>query len=72
MNQCAVRIQEGGETLEVVDTAPDGIFAVALVGQDGKILFMCAAPDLDEASRTAENKVRMLYTQVKVGHAGKS
>ena len=72
MNQRAVCIQEGGEILEVVDTATDGIFAVALVGQDGKILFMCAAPDLNEASRTAENKVRMLSTQVKVGHAGKS
>lgn len=70
LNQRAVRIQEGGEVLEVVDTAPDGIFAVALGGQDGKTLFMCAAPDWDEASRTAETRGRMLSTQVKVGHAG--
>lgn len=70
LNQRAVRIQEGGEILEVVDTAPDDIFAVALGGQDGKTLFMCAAPDWDEASRTAETKGRMLSTQVKVGHAG--
>lgn len=70
LNQRAVRIQEGGEILEVVDTAPDGIFAVALGGQDGKTLFMCAAPDWDEASRTAETRGRMLSTQVKVGHAG--
>ena len=70
LNQRAVRIKEGGEILETVDTAPDGIFAVALGGQDGKTLFMCAAPDWDEASRTAETKGRMLSTPVKVGHAG--
>ncbi|MCH1783643.1 SMP-30/gluconolactonase/LRE family protein [Psychrobacter glaciei] len=70
LNQRAVRIAEGGEILETIDTAPDGIFAVALGGQDGKTLFMCAAPDWDEASRKAETKGRMLSTQVKVGHAG--
>ena len=53
LNQRAVRIKEGGEILEVVDTVPDGIFAVTLGGQDGKTLLMCAAPDWDEASRTA-------------------
>ena len=70
LNQRAVRIAEGGEILETVDTAPDGVFAVALGGREGKTLFMCAAPDWDEASRKAETKGRMLYTQVKVGHAG--
>ena len=70
LNQRAVRIKEGGEILETVDTAPDGIFAVALGGQDGKTLFMCAAPDWDEALRTAETKGRMLSTPVKVSHAG--
>ncbi|WP_367109951.1 SMP-30/gluconolactonase/LRE family protein [uncultured Psychrobacter sp.] len=70
LNQRAVRIKEGGEILETIDTAPDGIFAVALGGIDGRTLFMCAAPDWDEASRKAETKGRMLATQVKVGHAG--
>ena len=70
LNQRAVRIAEGGEILEIIDTAPDGIFAVALGGQDGKTLFMCAAPDWDEASRKAETKGCMLAVQVKVGHAG--
>ncbi|MGM8887275.1 MULTISPECIES: SMP-30/gluconolactonase/LRE family protein [unclassified Psychrobacter] len=70
LNQRAVRISEGGKILETIDTAPDGIFAVALGGQDGKTLFMCAAPDWDEASRKAETKGRMLSTQVKVDHAG--
>lgn len=70
LNHRAVRIAEGGEILETIDTTPDGIFAVALGGQDGKTLFLCAAPDWDEASRKAETKGRMLSTQVKVGHAG--
>lgn len=70
LKQRAVRISEGGKILETIDTAPDGIFAVALGGQDGKTLFMCAAPDWDEASRKAETKGRMLSTQVKVDHAG--
>ncbi|WP_367103591.1 SMP-30/gluconolactonase/LRE family protein [uncultured Psychrobacter sp.] len=69
LNQRALRIKEGGEILETIDTAPDGIFAVALGGIDGKTLFMCAAPDWDEASRKAETKGRMLATEVKVGHA---
>ena len=70
LNQRAVHISGGGEILATVDTAPDGIFAVTLGGQDGKTLFMCAAPDWDEASRTAETKGRMLSTQVQVAHAG--
>lgn len=70
LNQRAVRIAEGGEILETIDTAPDGIFAVTLGGQDGKTLFMCAAPDWDEASRKAETKGRMLTVRVNVGHAG--
>jgi sugar lactone lactonase YvrE len=70
LNQRAVRIAEGGEILETIDTAPEGVFAVALGGQDGKTLFMCAAPDWDEASRKSETKGRMLSATVTVGHAG--
>lgn len=70
LNQQALRIAEGGEILETVNTPSEGVFAVALGGQDGKTLFMCAAPDWDEGSRKAETKARMLSTQVKVGHAG--
>ena len=70
LNQRAVRIAEGGDILETIDTAPDGIFAVTLGGHNGKTLFMCTAPDWDESSRKAETKGRMLAVQVKVGHAG--
>ncbi|GAB2738387.1 hypothetical protein GCM10027019_17980 [Melaminivora jejuensis] len=39
----AVRMAEGGRILEQIDTAPEGIFAVALGGDDGRTLFLCAA-----------------------------
>ena len=70
LNQRAVRIAEGGEILETIDTAPEGVFAVALGGAEGNTLFMCAAPDWDEAARKAETKGRMLAFRVEVGHAG--
>lgn len=70
LNHRAVRMAEGGEILETVNTEPEGVFAVALGGSDGKTLFMCAAPDWDEASRKAETQGRMLSTTVSVGHAG--
>lgn len=70
LNQRAVRIAEGGKILETIDTAPEGVFAVALGGAEGNTLFMCAAPDWDEAARKAETKGRMLAVRVEVGHAG--
>ena len=70
VNQRAVRMAEGGEILETVDVAPEQVFAVALGGDDGKTLFMCVAPDWDEANRKSENRGRMISTKVSVGHAG--
>ncbi|WP_435950550.1 SMP-30/gluconolactonase/LRE family protein [Psychrobacter sp. DM8] len=70
LNHRVARIKEGGEILEVVETAPEGIFAVMLGGADGKTLFMCAALDWDEESRKAETKGRMLSTRVEVAHDG--
>ncbi|NLY63951.1 MAG: SMP-30/gluconolactonase/LRE family protein [Alcaligenaceae bacterium] len=70
LNKRAVRIAEGGQILETVKTDPEGVFAVALGGEDGKTLFMCAAPDWDEGARKVEREGRMLATRVDVGHAG--
>ncbi|WP_076860186.1 SMP-30/gluconolactonase/LRE family protein [Bradyrhizobium mercantei] len=70
INRRAVRMAEGGEILDEIDTAPEGIFAVALGGVDGKTLFLCAAPDWDEGARTAAREARMLATTVDVAHAG--
>jgi sugar lactone lactonase YvrE len=70
INHRAVRIAEGGQILDEVSTAPEGVFAVALGGADGKTLFMCAAPDWDETARKSARAGRMLATQVDVAHAG--
>lgn len=70
-NSRAVRIAEGGKILEEISTAPDGVFAVALGGEDAKTLFMCVAPNFDEAERTATRLGRMLATNVDVPHAGR-
>lgn len=70
INRRAVRAAEGGELLDVNDTAPEGIFAVALGGDDGKTLFLCAAPDWDEGARKAAREGRMLAVKVDVPHAG--
>lgn len=70
INHRAVRMAEGGEELDVIDTAPEGIFAVALGGDDGKTLFLCAAPDWDEGARKAAREGRMLAVRVSVPHAG--
>jgi sugar lactone lactonase YvrE len=66
----AVRMAEGGKVLEEIDTTPEGIFAVALGGDDGKTLFLCAAPDWDEGARKAAREGRMLATTVDVPRAG--
>jgi sugar lactone lactonase YvrE len=66
----AVRMAEGGKILDEVNTGTDGVFAVALGGEDGKSLFLCAAPDWDETARKAAQEGRMLSTRVDVAHAG--
>lgn len=70
LNRRAVRIADGGEILDSVDTAPEGVFATALGGPDGKTLFMSAAPDWDEGARSAAREGRVLATTVVVPHAG--
>ncbi|MFC4945067.1 SMP-30/gluconolactonase/LRE family protein [Pseudonocardia sp. GCM10023141] len=66
----ALRIAEGGEILDEVSTAPNGVFAVALGGEDGKTLFLCVAPDFDEAARSAVREGQVHAVQVDVPHAG--
>ena len=70
LNRRAVRIADGGEILDEVRTDPEGVFAVALGGLDGKTLFMSAAPDWDEGARSAAREGRVLAVRVDVPHAG--
>ena len=70
VNQRAARIAEGGEILDEVSTAPNGVFAVGLGGDDGKTLYLCIAPDFDEAKRSAAREAYVATVQVDVPHAG--
>lgn len=70
IHQRAARIAPGGKLLDEVSTAPMGVFAVALGGPDGRTLFMCLAPDFDEAARTAAREAYVAATEVDVPHAG--
>lgn len=71
VNQRALRLGEGGKILDEVSTAPLGIFAVGLGGNDGRTLFMSVAPDFDEAKRSAAREAKVLSTVVDVPHAGR-
>lgn len=70
VHQRALRLEEGGTVLDSVDTAPDGVFAVALGGHDGRTLYLCMAPDWDEDTRSRERAARLCATRVSVPHAG--
>ena len=60
-----IRVKEGGEiTDEVRPGSP--VYACALGGADGRTLFACAAPDFDEAARTAAQEASLLAIRVAV------
>ena len=71
VNQRVVRLGEGGVVLDEVSTAPLGVFAVALGGDDGRTLFLSVAPDFDEAKRSAAREAKVLSTTIDVPHAGR-
>jgi sugar lactone lactonase YvrE len=60
-----LRVKEGGE---IVDEVRPGspVYACALGGADGQTLYACAAPDFDEAKRTAARDGRLLAFRVAV------
>jgi sugar lactone lactonase YvrE len=62
-----VRVREGGEILEVIDTGAP-CYACMLGGDDGKTLFMLTAAGLD-AAKAATGKI--VVAQVDAPHAGR-
>jgi sugar lactone lactonase YvrE len=60
-----LRVKEGGE---IVDEVRPGspVYACALGGADGQTLYACAAPDFDEAKRSAAREARLLAFRVPV------
>jgi len=69
--QKVVRMAEGGKVLEEISTAPEGVFAAMLGGDDGKTLFLCVAPDSHEHARKVARQARLIATRVDVPHAGR-
>lgn len=65
-----VRVAPGGEITDQVDT-PSGVFACMLGGDDGRQLFMCAAPDFHEEARKNAREGVLLSTRVDVPRAGR-
>ena len=65
-----VRVREGGEIVDEVSTAPQGVFACMLGGDDGRTLFMCAAPSFAEHERRPVREAQLLAARVEVPKAG--
>lgn len=70
LGQKVVRVADGGEVLEEIVTAPDGVFACMLGGADGRTLYLCAAPDFFEEPRRGARDAKILTVQVDVPRAG--
>jgi sugar lactone lactonase YvrE len=66
-----VRVADGGEVLEEIATAPDGVFACMLGGPDGRTLYLCAAPDFFEEPRRNAREAKILAVRVDVPGAGR-
>lgn len=65
-----VRIAEGGEVLEVIDTGQP-CFACMLGGDDGKTLFMLTADSAQSHEVSGEAHGRIVTARVDVPHAGR-
>jgi sugar lactone lactonase YvrE len=64
-----IRVREGGDILDEIRT-PMAVYACMLGGDDGRTLFMCAAPSFAEHERRAAREAQLLAVRVEVPHAG--
>jgi sugar lactone lactonase YvrE len=64
-----IRVREGGEILDEIPTGM-GVFACMLGGDDGRTLFLCAAPSFAEHERRPVREAQLLAVRVEVPHAG--
>ncbi len=65
-----VRIAEGGEVLEVIDTG-EPCYACMLGGEDGRTLFMLTAPTAIAHEAAVAPKGKLLISAVDAPHAGR-
>jgi sugar lactone lactonase YvrE len=64
-----IRVGEGGAILDEIPTGT-GVFACMLGGDDGRTLFLCAAPSFAEHERRPVREAQLLSVRVEVPHAG--
>lgn len=64
-----LRVREGGRIVDEID-AGTGVFACMLGGDDGRTLYLCAAPSFAEHERRPVREARLLAVGVDVPHAG--
>ncbi len=69
LHQRVIRVAEGGEILEEIPTGT-GVFACMLGGDDGRTLYLCAAPSFPEHERRPVREAQLLAVRVDVPHAG--
>jgi sugar lactone lactonase YvrE len=64
-----IRVREGGEIVDEIPTGI-GVFACMLGGEDGRTLFLCAAPSFAEHERRPVREAQLLAVEVGVPHGG--
>jgi len=70
LNRRVIRVTEGGTIVQELKTGEMCAFACMLGGNDGRTLFVCAAPTYDDHDAAAHHRSSILFTSVKVPHAG--
>jgi sugar lactone lactonase YvrE len=70
MNGRVVRVREGEGIVDEISTGGPGAFACMLGGDDGRTLFICAAPGFAEADRIGATDAQLLAVRVDVPHGG--
>ncbi len=66
-----IRVAEGGAILEELRPPGMGVFACMLGGEDGRTLFICAAPTHVESVVMVERRAAILMTRVGAPRAGR-
>ncbi len=66
-----LRVREGGEIVDEVTTGDLGVFACMLGGDDGRTLYLCAAPSFAEHERRDTRDAQLLSCRVDVPRAGR-
>ena len=65
-----MRARQGEGIVDEISTGEQGAFACMLGGDDGRTLFICAAPGFAEHERIGATDAQLLAVQVDVPHGG--